>query len=209
MAMIHFPVVSFPLEAEEQAAFVVNPPQPFTPRWRWEAWQLVCPLPFLPAGTTFYFPHKPDHSFQKHPINQQLKGKSRHGEQVLIMCASLEKNNPQCISMPIWNGIRPWPCKWLCLNCSWHDVLLLIFSLSASISFTSHCSINFVCEYGGCALNNTAYAFYLPCRIIFFWLIYVPPGQNYFLWWVYFICSHIPKWQGAEGGEKRNLVNQW
>lgn len=101
MAMIYFPVVSFPLEAEEQPAFVVNPAQPFTPQWGREAWLLLCPLPFLPAGTTLYIPHKPDHSFQKHPINQQLKGKSRHGEQVLIMCASLEKNNPQCISMPI------------------------------------------------------------------------------------------------------------
>lgn len=83
------------MEAEEQPAFVGKPQQ------GWEAWQLLCPLPFLPAGTTLYIPHRPDHSFQKHPINQQLKGKSRHGEQVLIMCASLEKNNPQCISMPI------------------------------------------------------------------------------------------------------------
>lgn len=189
--LINFSVVSFRLGAQEEPAFVLNLVQPFTQQYWQGAWQPACPFPSLPAGTTLYIPHEPDHSFQKHPINQQLKGESGHGEQVLIICASLEKNNPQCISMPIWNGIWPWPCKWLYLNRSWHHVLLPIFSLSASASFTSHCSINFVCEYGGCALNNTTYAFYLPCRITFFWLIYVPPGQNYILWWVYFICSHL------------------
>lgn len=203
------PKPQFGLDPKQKAAFVPGPVRLCTP------WYLLvgclpecfCPLPVLPAGTTVCLPHEPGRSFQKHSINQQLKGKGRHGEQVLIICASLEKNNPQCISMPIWNGIWPWPCKWLCLNCSWHRALLLIFSLSASISFTSHCSINFVCEYGGRALNNTAYAFYLPRRIIFFWLIYVPPGQNYFLWWVYFICSHFPKWGREEWGGRRNLVN--